>query len=141
MIFEPIPDRCVPEELPSLVKALPFISVLSPNAEEALSLLTISTPATVESVEAAAVRFLDIGVGSSGQGCVIIRSGALRAYVATKANGGRWVDAFESASKVTLSIQAQVIVFWEDLRLDCCSPGVISTRVSWLAPREVCLIS
>lgn len=45
-------------------------------------------------MEAAAVRFLDIGVGSSGQGCVIIRSGALRAYVATKANGGRWVDAF-----------------------------------------------
>ncbi|KAI6105531.1 Ribokinase-like protein [Pisolithus sp. B1] len=94
MIFEPIPDRCVPEELPSLVKALPFISVLSPNAEEALSLLTMSTSATVESVEAAAVRFLDIGVGSSGQGCVIIRSGALGAYVATKANGGRWVDAF-----------------------------------------------
>ncbi|KAI6004097.1 Ribokinase-like protein [Pisolithus albus] len=92
MIFEPIPMR--PEELPTLMKALPFISVLSPNAEEALSLLAISTPATVESVEAAAVRFLDIGVGSSGQGCVIIRSGALGAYVATKANGGRWVDAF-----------------------------------------------
>ncbi|KAI6164915.1 Ribokinase-like protein, partial [Pisolithus thermaeus] len=73
MIFEPIPDRCVPEELPSLVKALPLISILSPNAEEALSLLTMSTSVTVESVEAAAVRFLNIGVGSSGQGCVIIR--------------------------------------------------------------------
>ncbi|KAI6106739.1 Ribokinase-like protein, partial [Pisolithus croceorrhizus] len=94
MIFEPIPDSCVPEELPSLVKALPLISILSPNAEEALSLLTMSTPVTVESVEAAAVRFLNIGVGSSGQGCVIIRCGALGAYVATKTNGGRWVDAF-----------------------------------------------
>ncbi|KAI6047130.1 Ribokinase-like protein [Pisolithus marmoratus] len=93
-IFEPIPDRCVPEELPSLVKALPFISILSPNAEEALSLLSMPSPVTDESIEAAAARFLDIGVGGAGRGCVIIRGGALGAYVATRANGGRWVDAF-----------------------------------------------
>lgn len=94
MIFEPIPYRCVPEELPSLVKVLPFISVLSPNAEEALSLLSMPTPVTKESVETAAVRFLNMGMGSAGKGCVIIRSGALGAYLATKASGGQWVDAF-----------------------------------------------
>lgn len=93
-IHEPIPYSCVPEELPSLIKALPSITVLSPNAEEALSLLSISSPITRKSVEVAAARFLELGEDNTGPKCVIIRSGALGAYVATKADGGQWVDAF-----------------------------------------------
>ncbi|KIJ70310.1 hypothetical protein HYDPIDRAFT_35709, partial [Hydnomerulius pinastri MD-312] len=94
MIFEPIPDRCVPEELPSLIMALPSLSVLSPNADEALGLLSLTSAVTRDTVQTAAARFLELGVGDSGTGCVIIRSGALGAYVATRAEGGRWVDAF-----------------------------------------------
>ncbi|KAL4075809.1 Ribokinase-like protein [Scleroderma citrinum] len=93
-IYEPIPYRCIPEELPSLIKALPSITVLSPNAEEAFSLLSISSPISQKSVEAAAAHFLELGVDNTGPECVIIRSGALGAYVATKTDGGQWVDAF-----------------------------------------------
>ncbi|KAK0453374.1 Ribokinase-like protein [Armillaria borealis] len=93
-IWEPIPDRCVPEELPALIKVLPHISVLSPNAEEALLVLSMALPPTKTSIEEAAEKFLDFGVGSKGRGSVIIRSGELGAYVATRANGGKWVDAF-----------------------------------------------
>lgn len=66
----------------------------SPNAEEALSLLSLPLFPTKELVEQAANKFLDIGVGEAGTGCVIIRSGAMGAYVATRAKGGRWIDAF-----------------------------------------------
>jgi sugar/nucleoside kinase (ribokinase family) len=66
----------------------------SPNAEEALSLLSLPLVPTKELVEQAANKFLDIGVGEGGVGCVIIRSGAMGAYVATRAKGGRWIDAF-----------------------------------------------
>ena len=43
-----------------------------------------------------------MGVGKASAGCVIIRSGAMGAYVATRANGGQWVEAYwtDNAEKV-----------------------------------------
>ncbi|KAF7800009.1 hypothetical protein EIP86_011252 [Pleurotus ostreatoroseus] len=97
-IYEPIPpqsqDRCVPEELSALLEVLPSLSILSPNADEALSLLSILQPPSKSNVEEACQRFLDYGVGVNGEGAVIIRSGALGAYVATRAKGGQWIPAF-----------------------------------------------
>ncbi|KAI0080739.1 Ribokinase-like protein [Panus rudis PR-1116 ss-1] len=101
-IFEPIPDRCIPEELPALIGRLIMRNV-SPNADEALSLLSMKVSVSRASVEEAANRFLDIGVGSEGRGSIIIRSGALGAYIMTRGRGGRWVDPFwtaEDASRV-----------------------------------------
>ena len=66
----------------------------SPNAEEALSLLSISTEPTRELVEEACRRFLDMGVGLAGGGSVVIRSGAMGACVATRGSPCTWVDAF-----------------------------------------------
>jgi len=68
--------------------------VHSPNAEEAFALLSLSSPVTRDTVQSAARRFLDLGVGPSGNGCVIIRSAALGACVATREKGCAWVDAF-----------------------------------------------
>jgi len=102
-IFEPIPDRCVPAELPSLLQVLPYIDILSPNAEEALSLLSISDAPSKEVIEEACMRFLNYGVGPKGQGHVIIRSGALGALVACREKPAKWIDAFwteEDATKV-----------------------------------------
>lgn len=53
-------------------------------------------------IEEAARRLLAFGVGPSGQGSVIVRSGALGAFVLTQ-QGGRWIDAFwmvDDADKV-----------------------------------------
>jgi len=93
-IYEPMPDRCVPGELPSLIEVLPSISILSPNAEEAMGLLSIPLPVTQVKIEEAAAKFLDYGVGEGGSGSVVIRSGALGAYVVSRAAEGRWVEAF-----------------------------------------------
>ncbi|TBU48442.1 Ribokinase-like protein [Dichomitus squalens] len=102
-VYEPIPDRCVPEELPALQKVLPAVSILSPNAEEALSMLSMPKEPTKELVEEACSRFLDMGVGPHGQGSVIIRSGAMGACVASRGSPLAWVDAYwspENSDKV-----------------------------------------
>ncbi|KAI0002985.1 Ribokinase-like protein [Russula compacta] len=93
-IYEPIPDRCIPEELAALRDVLPLISVLSPNAEEALSLLAVPLPPTKSSIEQACKTFLDFGVGPGGTGWVIIRSGGMGAYIACRSRPGAWVEAY-----------------------------------------------
>ncbi|KAF8592543.1 Ribokinase-like protein [Ramaria rubella] len=93
-IYEPIPERCVPEELSSLMKVLPDISILSPNAGEALALLGKFDPPTRESIQWACAQLLEFGVGATGKGYVIIRSGALGAYVKQRERSGVWVDAY-----------------------------------------------
>ncbi|KAH8106249.1 Ribokinase-like protein [Cristinia sonorae] len=97
-IYEPIPDRCIPEELPALLEILPQISILSPNAEEALSLLAMPLDVTRGVVEEAALQLLSFGVGAEGRGVVIIRSGHLGAYVANVERGGQWVEAYWTPS-------------------------------------------
>ncbi|KZV75424.1 Ribokinase-like protein [Peniophora sp. CONT] len=93
-VYEPIPDRCVPDELPALIKILPDIAILSPNAEEALSLLSITEPVSRETVERAAKRFIEYGIGPDAKGHVLIRSGALGCYVVSKDRPGEWVAAY-----------------------------------------------
>ncbi|KAI0092828.1 Ribokinase-like protein [Irpex rosettiformis] len=102
-IYEPIPDRCIPEELPALIAVLPEISILSPNADEALSLLSIPGTPTCALIEQACQRLLDLGVGPDGSGTVIIRSGHLGAYVKSRTKEGWWVPAYwgeENKAKV-----------------------------------------
>ncbi|KAF7352957.1 Ribokinase-like protein [Mycena venus] len=94
VIYEPIPDRCVPEELDALVQVLPQINILSPNAEEAHGLLSFPLPPTKKSIEQAALKFLELGVGTDGTGSVIIRSGGMGACVAQNGQPTRWVPAF-----------------------------------------------
>jgi hypothetical protein len=66
----------------------------SPNAEEAMGLLSIPLPVTQAKIEEAAAKLLGSGVGEGGQGSVVIRSGALGAYVVSGTKEGRWVEAF-----------------------------------------------
>lgn len=76
----------------------PYSSYYSPNAEEALSLLSVPHPPTRSNIEKAAQMFLDFGV-AGGQGWVIIRSGQLGAYVKTRGKEGVWIDAFWTESE------------------------------------------
>lgn len=51
-------------------------------------------PPTKASIEEACTRFLDLGVGAGGKGHVVIRSGALGAFVQSRDRPGEWVDAY-----------------------------------------------
>jgi hypothetical protein len=66
----------------------------SPNAEEALSFLADPSPVSKSSIERACKAFLDFGVGPGGTGTVIIRSGSLGAYVASRSQPGAWIEAY-----------------------------------------------
>ena len=74
---------------------------VSPNAEEALSFLSQNSPPTKQAVEKAAAEFLSFGIGKNGGGSVIIRCGALGAYVLTQQRGGQWFDAYWSNADAT----------------------------------------
>ena len=65
----------------------------SPNAEEALSLLSLPLPPLRQTVEVAADTFLTYNIGG-GSGWVIIRSGALGAYIKSQKTEGQWINAF-----------------------------------------------
>lgn len=97
LVFEPIPDRCIPEELPSLQKILPHIAVFSPNHEEAWSFFGVDVEEVAkrgkEGIEEVARKFYEEGAG----GDVVIRSGALGAYAIEKGQEkGVWVPAYHS---------------------------------------------
>ena len=57
----------------------------------------MALPPTKELIEQACLRFLEYGVGPGGSGTVIIRSGHLGAYIASRARRGRWIPAFWGA--------------------------------------------
>ncbi|KAF8708180.1 pfkB family carbohydrate kinase, partial [Rhizoctonia solani] len=99
VIYEPIPFRCVPEELPALRQILHRVDILSPNAEEALGLLSIDKAGAYDYsvIEYAAARLLSFGVGKDASGHVIIRCGAMGAYAAKREGGivrGWWTPAY-----------------------------------------------
>ncbi|GAA5978112.1 hypothetical protein JCM5350_007399 [Sporobolomyces pararoseus] len=97
LVYEPIPDRCIPEELPALREILPHIEIFSPNHEEAASFYGIS-PAQVlergkEGIEEIAKRFLK---EEGAKDLVIIRSGAWGAFTVRKGKeeNGFWTEAY-----------------------------------------------
>ena len=45
-------------------------------------------------IEKATDDFLDIGVGKEGSGWVLIRCGALGAYIKSRTTKGQWIEAF-----------------------------------------------
>ncbi|GAA5893646.1 Mak32p [Sporobolomyces salmoneus] len=96
LVYEPIPDRCIPEELDSLRKILPNVEIFSPNHEEAASFFGISPSQVKErgktGVEQIARRFLDDGA----KDLVIIRSGAWGAFTVRRGEEGKgfWTDAY-----------------------------------------------
>ncbi|GAA5831768.1 hypothetical protein JCM5353_006629 [Sporobolomyces roseus] len=96
LVYEPIPDRCVPEELESLRQVLPFISVFSPNHEEAWSFYGVKTDEVErrgkDGIEEVAKRFFE---KEGANEIVVIRSGAWGAYCLKKgAERGFWVSAY-----------------------------------------------
>lgn len=94
-MYEPIPDRCIAEELPSLRQVLPHVAVFSPNHEEAHAFYgTSAEEANAQGragIERVAQRFFDEGALD----LVVIRSGALGAYAIRRGQSrGKWTEAY-----------------------------------------------
>lgn len=98
LVYEPIPDRCTPDELPALREVLPLVRVFSPNHEEAAAFFGLGPEEVARGerggIEDTARRFLDLGAAD----VVLIRSGPLGAYAVRKGQeeNGVWVPAYHS---------------------------------------------
>ncbi|GAA5883903.1 hypothetical protein JCM3774_003045 [Rhodotorula dairenensis] len=105
LVYEPIPDRCRPDEMGPLRKVLPSIAVFSPNHEEAWAFFGVSAADANArgrpGVEIVARKFLEEGAAD----LVVIRSGPMGAYALRRSGGeeeevgdevGFWVPAYHS---------------------------------------------
>lgn len=102
LVYEPIPDRCRPDELDALRLVLPSIAVFSPNHEEAWAFFGVSAAEANRrgrpGVEEVARKFLE---EQGAADLVVIRSGPMGAYALRR--GGEeeedaafWVPAYHS---------------------------------------------
>jgi sugar/nucleoside kinase (ribokinase family) len=104
LVYEPIPDRCRPDELDALRLVLPSIAVFSPNHEEAWAFFGVSAAEANRrgrpGVEEVARKFLEEGAAD----LVVIRSGPMGAYALRRSGGAEedaaaaafWVPAYHS---------------------------------------------
>jgi hypothetical protein len=108
---------------------------ISPNAEEALGLLSVPLPPTKSSIEQACKAFLDFGVGPGGTGWVIIRSGSMGAYVASRSQPGTWIDAYWRTDERVVDVTGKFLMLQHGPPSGL-SSGVASKEpetVSWVA--------
>lgn len=109
-IWEPVPDMCMPSELPACIEALKHVDVVSPNHAELCAFLGAQPQdakgnVSVNQVEAGCKAWLDAGVGRDGRGAVVVRAGKDGCLVATRGTSSsdysmRWVPAFHQRSEV-----------------------------------------
>ena len=100
LVFEPTPPSCHVGQRGWLEKVCPGLHVLSPNHEELLSFygytkMSLHDPALVTSIEAVMLHLLhEVGIGSDGDGIIVVRSGKLGCCVGTKHGSLRWFPPF-----------------------------------------------
>lgn len=103
-IWEPVPDLCTKDELDNACKALKYIHVVSPNHTELASFFGKSASREgeidKEVLADCSDQWLKAGVGSQGEGAVVVRSGKEGCYVASREKS-RWMPAYhQSQDKV-----------------------------------------
>lgn len=107
LIYEPIPDRCIPSELPSLRKLFALLgpkSVFSPNHEEAWAFFGVDPRECASreknGIEDVAQKFFAEGADT----IIVIRSGAMGAYVKRRGEEGVWVEAYHRTTDKVVDV-------------------------------------
>ena len=87
-VWEPVPDRCVPDQLPALLSACTYVDVVSPNHHELSSLLSSSAP-SLASIESQALHLVSHSLGPRNSShhdkgpTVVVRAGELGCLIAS----------------------------------------------------------
>ncbi|PWN34368.1 Ribokinase-like protein [Meira miltonrushii] len=106
LIWEPIPDSAIEENLPKALKVSKSVSVLSPNHEEAASLLGVklSKEVSMSSIEDLATqlyhRIRDDQDSDGSVPIICIRAGALGSLVCLQNADLHWIPAFHTNDQV-----------------------------------------
>ncbi|KAI5285592.1 hypothetical protein KEM54_000451 [Ascosphaera aggregata] len=90
-VWEPVPDRCIPEERAAIEEACRYVDVLSPNELELATLLfgknSWSPDNSADLSEAR--KLLDSGIGRDGKGLLVVRMGKHGCCVLSKEHCSR----------------------------------------------------
>ena len=99
VIWEPVGDLCIPEELSNTYKALQYVDVISPNHEELGSLFNFKHSSNVDrkAVETHVNKLLARGIGPIGDGAVVVRAGKEGCFTADL-NKRKWLPAYHQDS-------------------------------------------
>lgn len=99
IVWEPVPDLCLPENLADCLSVLKNLNVLTPNAEEAARFFSEQEPDSIEKHELIASKFIShltndsqFGTGSG----IVLRSGALGCFVQTSKGLKQWFPAYHN---------------------------------------------
>ncbi|KAF1949556.1 Ribokinase-like protein [Byssothecium circinans] len=103
-IWEPVPDVCTPAELANTLKALKYVDVVSPNHSELGDCFGVNTNGedhvNFRSIESLCDQWLQNGIGSNGEGGIVVRAGKDGCLVARR-GFRKWLPAYhQSADKV-----------------------------------------
>ena len=103
-IWEPVPDLCTTEEFENCLKALKYVDVVSPNHGELGGFFGKNTNGKdhvdFRIIEKLSSQWLENGIGSHGNGGVVIRCGKDGCLV-TRKGMQKWLPAYhQSAERV-----------------------------------------
>ncbi|KAK6512931.1 hypothetical protein TWF506_009093 [Arthrobotrys conoides] len=95
MLWEPVPNLCTPEELPTCLEVLKLVSVVSPNAAELGGFYGLSESEAENrgSIEENAEKWYLSGIGLRGDGPIIVRAGKAGCYI-RYCGGKKWLPAY-----------------------------------------------
>ena len=96
-VWEPVPDMCIPSELPKVLEAMKYVDVLSPNQKELAALFGESKPdafmaCELDVLERQCNELLTKGFGKKPS-AVIVRRGERGCYIASN-NRHTWFPAY-----------------------------------------------
>ena len=115
IVWEPVPDLCLPNELENCLEAIKLVDVISPNhvelaafftneneidanpehLEEELDQTSSMDGMDLQTVETHAKAFLASGIGPDQSGSIVVRCGAQGCYAASR-KAGQWFPAFHT---------------------------------------------
>ncbi|KAF2683937.1 Ribokinase-like protein [Lentithecium fluviatile CBS 122367] len=103
-IWEPVPDLCTPDELTNCFNALKHVDVVSPNHSELGGFFGVNINGEdhvdYRSIEGLCEQWLESGIGSKGEGGIVVRAGKDGCLVARQGLR-KWLPAYhQSANKV-----------------------------------------
>lgn len=100
IVWEPVPDLCLPENLQDCLSVLKNLNILTPNAEEAARFFSEPEPDSIEKHELLASKFIShltndsqFGTGSG----IVLRCGALGCFVQTSRGLKQWFPAYHNS--------------------------------------------
>ncbi|KAJ4353560.1 uncharacterized protein N0V89_005290 [Didymosphaeria variabile] len=101
-VWEPVPDLCIPDEMPNCLQALRHVDCVSPNHAELGGFFGRDTNGkdhvNYRLIEELCDEWLESGIGVEGKGSVVVRAGKDGCLV-TQSGSRKWLPAYHQLAQ------------------------------------------